>query len=326
MIFLYLGPDEFSKAQKAEKAAAALGSRPVFFGEGEEIPEPAVLAGQDLFSQDKVFVLKNMFGKFLADNAWQRLMGTRNLIFFLEEKLDKRLAQAKAVLKDERIAKEEFALPHGQELDNWLMVRAGELGASLGREAAAELARRLGRDLSRETKAGGKIVAVDEVYNLWQAGAEIQKLAAYAAGKAITAADVGELVPENGEVDVFDLTNAIAENKKQLALSLLHKFLALQTGSEEKAAAIQLNALLAEQFRNVLMVQDFMDANKSETEILELTGWKSGRVFVMKKIAGRFAAEKVRDFLGKLKALDEELKTGSVPPKVLLDLITVQLL
>ena len=244
----------------------------------------------------------------------------------MEEKLDKRLAQTKAVLKDERMTKEEFPLPHGRELDSWLMVRAGERGANLGPEAAFELARRLGRDLSHETKAGGKIVAVEEVYNLWQADSEIQKLAAHAPNRAITEADVRELVPENGEVDVFDLTNAVADNQKQLALSLLHKFLAFQTGSEEKAAAIQLSALLAEQFRNVLMVQDLMAVKKSETEILDLTGWKPGRVFVMKKIAGRFAPGKIRDFLGKLKALDEELKTGSVPPKVLLDLITVQLL
>lgn len=326
MIFIYLGPDDFSKILKVEKAAAALGSRPVFFGNEDEVPKPAILAGQDLFSQAKIFVLKNLLAKFLADGSWQQLVGTKNQIFFLEEKLDKRLAQTKAILKDERMTKEEFPLPHGRELDSWLMARAGERGASLGPEAAFELARRLGRDLSHETKAGGKIVAVEEVYNLWQADSEIQKLAAYVPNRTITEADVRELVPENGEVDVFDLTNAVADNQKQLALSLLHKFLAFQTGSEEKAAAIQLSALLAEQFRNVLMVQDLMAVKKSETEILDLTGWKPGRVFVIKKIAGRFSPGKIRDFLGKLKALDEELKTGSVPPKVLLDLITVQLL
>ena len=46
----------------------------------------------------------------------------------------------------------------------------------------------------------------------------------------------------------------------------------------------------------------------------------------MKKIAVRFKPKTVLEFLTKLEALDEELKTSSTPPKVLLDLIVSQLL
>ncbi|MCL5009174.1 MAG: hypothetical protein M1400_02420, partial [Patescibacteria group bacterium] len=59
---------------------------------------------------------------------------------------------------------------------------------------------------------------------------------------------------------------------------------------------------------------------------LEITGWKPGRLFVVKKIASRFAAPKVWQTLFKLEALDTELKTSSTPPRVLLDLILSQLL
>ena len=96
-------------------------------------------------------------------------------------------------------------------------------------------------------------------------------------------------------------------------------------GADEKGAIIQLNGLISEQFRNVAMAQDFLSQKKGENQILEITGWKSGRLFVMKKIASKFPAKKVLEFLSKLAALDEELKTSQTPPKVLLDLIVAQL-
>jgi DNA polymerase III delta subunit len=167
-------------------------------------------------------------------------------------------------------------------------------------------------------------VSVEEIYNLWQADSEIHKLIAYASGREIFADDISRLVPENVEVDVLALTNAIAENQKQKTMDLLDRFLKDQNSSDTKGSVIQLNALLSEQFRNVAMVQDFLSRKISENKILETTGWKSGRLFVMKKIAARFSAKIILDGLNKLSALDDELKTGSVPPRVLLDLILAQ--
>jgi DNA polymerase III delta subunit len=126
-------------------------------------------------------------------------------------------------------------------------------------------------------------------------------------------------------VETLDIANAIAENNKQSALRLIGKFLNQQNQSEEKAAIIHLNALLAEQFRNIYMIQDFLSRKISEKDILEKTAWKTGRLFVIKKIASKFSPKKVMEFLNKLQFLDEELKTSSTPPKVLLDLIVSQL-
>ena len=228
--------------------------------------------------------------------------------------------------KVKKITVKEFVLPHGRELNEWIAKRVQYHHGKISKDAVELLAVRLGRDSGKEIKAGGKVVSAEEVFDLWQADGEIRKLMSFAAGAEIGAKEVGELVSENGEVDVFDLTNAIADNQKNRALELLNKFLSEQTGSDEKGGIIKLNALLSEQFRNVAMIQDFLLAKKSEDQILEATGWKSGRLFVIKKIASRFPAKKILDFLTKLSALDEELKTSSTPPRVLLDLIVSQLL
>ena len=59
--------------------------------------------------------------------------------------------------------------------------------------------------------------------------------------------------------------------------------------------------------------------------ILEKTEWKSGRLFVMKKLSAPFQEKALVSLLTKLEALDVELKSSSVPPKVLVDLIVSQI-
>ena len=207
------------------------------------------LAGADLFAKTKIYV-KNMIGLFNS-KANIASLAVSKPDYFLEEKLDKRSADNKKLLANKAVQIKEFVLPHGREVDAWLIARAQALGTKLSARTADVLAVALGRDNAKEIKAGGKVVAVQEVYNLWQAENELQKLACHAAGAEITEADVASLVNLNEEVDAFELTNAIADGNKQKALFLMDRFLRQQSGGEEKGAVIQLNALLAEQFRSV---------------------------------------------------------------------------
>ena len=324
MLTLLLGPDNFSKREYAKNLATADKIAAEVLAQPAELPV-GELASQDLFSAKKVFLVIDGL-KLLKEENLPQLISSKNQILFLEEKVDKRIKFNKDLLANKNITVKDFPLPHSRELNDWIQNRANTLGAKISTSAIEALAVRLGRDNGKETRFGGKIVDVQEVYNLWQAESEIQKLMAFAAGKEISAEDVHNLTAENQEVDVFDLTNAIADNKKQEAMQLLHLFLKEQTGSDEKGAVIQLNALLSEQFRNVAAVQDFMSRKTEEADILEKTGWKSGRLFIMKKVAARFTPKKVLEFLTKLEALDLELKTSSTPPRVLLDLIIAQLL
>lgn len=326
MLTLLLGLDDFSKTQYLTELAKQHKAGLEVFGDAENLPNVDNLLGQDLFSQPKVYVLRGLVKFFGAAEIVEKFVQSKNQVVIVEEKLDKRLAQNKELLKNKDITVKEYNLPHGQELNKWVADRIKFYGGTISKEGTEALAAALGRDDAKETKFGGKIVEMEEIYNLWQADGEVKKLIDYAAGKEISAEDVKNLVTENGEVEVFDLTNAIADNEKQKAMDLLHRFLKEQVGADEKGAVIQLNALLSEQFRNVAVVQDFLSRKIDEDQILEATGWKSGRLFVMKKVAGKFAAQKVLELLNKLAALDEELKTGSTPPKVLLDLIVSQLL
>jgi len=325
MFSLLLGSDDFSKKLFIDSLAKDKGTDLKVFGEGDQMPNAGSLTEGDLFSRPKVFVLRNVAPDFSSADI-EKLILSVNKIVVSVKSLDKRKKENKELLANKNISVKEFVLPHGRELNNWISARVKFYGGLMNKEAVELLAVRLGRDSGKETKAGGKVVAVEEVFDLWQADGEIKKLVSFAAGSEIGVKEVGELVYENLDVDVFDLTNAIADSQKNKALGLLNKFLSAQAGSDEKGGVIQLNALLSEQFRNVAMVQDFIAAKKSEADVLDATGWKPGRLFVIKKIASRFPAKKIIEFLNKLEALDEELKTSSTPPRVLLDLIVSQLL
>lgn len=324
MLLILLGEDDFSKKEHIKVLATKEKAEVEFIVEEEKL-DILHLTEQDLFAKPKIFVVENLFKALNLEKNLDKLLASQNHIIITEEKLDKRSSFNKKLLSNKKITVKAFSLPHGRELNKWVEKRVLELGGKISKEAAEELAVKLGRDEGEEIKVGGKVISSKERFSLWQADGEIKKLIAFAQGKEITKADVESLVTENLEIDVFKITNAIADGKKKEAISLMRKFLAQQTGSDEKARIIQLNALLAEQFRNVFVVQDFVAQKTPEQQILEKTGWKSGRVFVMKKIANKFNPKKVLVLLKKLEALDQELKTTQTPPKVLLDLILAQL-
>ncbi len=326
MLQIFLGPDDFSKKEYLDGLAKGLKAEVQIYMAGDEVPGVLRLVEQNLFSKAKIFILEGLLSQLdFSESDLDRLIASQNQIFIIEETVDKRLAKNKQLLKNQKIIIKQFNLPHGKDLNKWISERIKALGGKISPSAAEVLAVLLGRDDAEEVKVGGKVVSVKEIFSLWQVKNEIDKLLAYAKDREISEADVKLLVNENGEVDAFEITNAIGDGNKNLALNLVGEYLSQQSSADEKISIIQLNALLAEQFRNVAALQDFLQRCAQEKDILEKTLWKPGRVFVMKKIAQKFTREKILGLLGKLSALDEELKTSSTPPKVLVDLILAQL-
>jgi len=324
MPYLLLGPDDFSKKGFIDYLATKLNAEVVVFRQDDALPTLSAMFQTDLFSKAKVFVCEGVVPDF--SQGFLDFSQSKNRVVISVASLDKRKKENKELLSNETIEVKEFNLPHSRELDEWILNRVKELGGSINKSAIDLLAKKLGRDDAKETKVGGKVIAVEEVYNLWQADGEIRKLIAFADGREITVEDVSALVSENKEVEAFAISNALGDGKAAEALNLINTFLKDEAGSDEKGAIIQLNALLAEQFRNAAMISDFVARKVSDDDILEKTGWKSGRLFVMKKIASRFPTKKLLETLTKLEALDQELKSSSTPPKVLLDLIISQLI
>lgn len=309
MLYLLLGSDDFSKREFATELAAKhklnIGNLPETDLDAAGLSR---LAEASLFEAAKIWVIDGALATLDLQPHIEVLAKSANHIIFMESKLDKRKSATQALLKDKRIVAREFETPQGQALVDWITERFKKRGGKIDTQAVQLLANFVGGN------------------NLWQVAQEVDKLKQYAGDDAINSATVEALVTPNIEVAVWDIVNALADKKPRELNDYLQRFLAAADGSDEKTKVIQLNALLAEQFRNVAMIQDFTARRVSDAAILEATAWKSGRVFVIKKIAQRFQPAKVLDCLRKLESLDMELKTGSVPPRVLLDMILTQVL
>jgi DNA polymerase III delta subunit len=270
-----------------------------------------------LFGTGQLFVLESAIGRFEPDRDAPKLAQSPHAIVLWEENLDKRKKSTTEWLKHPDVKVEEFVSPQGKDLAKWAAAKAGELGMDID-QAGIEYF------LNRVLPAQSSNKFVEPKVDLWQLSNELAKLAAYAKGNSVTTDMIDDIVTPNNEVESWDIVNALGERDIKKAFLKIEQFYS-DDSSDDKAKSIQLNALLAEQFRNILMIQDFQKQRIPDAVILSKTGWKSGRLFVIKKLASKFKTAQLMSVLNKLEHLDIELKTSGIPGQVILQLITAQL-
>ncbi len=302
MIYLLLGEDDFSKREfllslQSEKKL----NTESFFDDAEAQQIINAANSGSLFGGQSLIKLYGIAEKLNAEQ-WKQLKKSSNILVFIETTLDKRKSEVKQLLADKDIAIKEFNVPSGAEFKKWVLQRANKYNIDFEPRALEMFLQRLGIGQGNFGR---------EIYDLWQAEMELLKLKAFAQNHKVSADTVQNLTAENLDENVFNITNAIGDRKKPVAVQLLTNYMDRFAGVDEKNKVISLSALLAEQFRGILMVKNM--AGKPDAEIAKVTGYNSGRLFVYKKIAGQFAIEKILEFLRKLELLDEETKTSSNP-------------
>ncbi|HVY67693.1 MAG TPA: hypothetical protein VHA30_02275, partial [Patescibacteria group bacterium] len=149
MVYLLLGPDDFSKTEYLNKLAAEHQAGLRFYADPGEAPAPDTLGQADLFARPEIAVLRGLVANYWEPKTMERLTAISRPVVFVEEKLDRRSGAAKQLLNNPGVQVEDFTLPHGQELNRWLIARAQVLGDQLPAAAAEALAQALGRDDAR---------------------------------------------------------------------------------------------------------------------------------------------------------------------------------
>ncbi len=315
MLHILLGKNYFAKQAYIDDLARSQ-SLPVTRYTPDTLPRLGSLVEPTLFSKPGLTVLDGCLGKAEVLEFTPTLIASGDLFIIVEEKVDKRKSENTKLLKMDGVIVKEFPVPHGSELIAWIEQHAQQLGGQIARPASAALVRLL----SGESTDPRFETDVD----LWQMHNEMQKLVTYADGAEITEDMVVALVRDAATPQVWDIIDAVGKRQPALVLSVMQRYFDSDNGADEKTKIIQLNALLADQFRSLLLVKSAQQTGMPDEAILSQTGWKSGRLFMMKKLSAPFAEKSLVGMLTKLEALDMELKTSSVPPKVLVDLILSQ--
>jgi DNA polymerase III delta subunit len=317
MLHILLGKDYFAKQTYIESEAGKLNGEVIKYT-AQSLPQLSTLLESTLFSVPQIVVLENVAATQEVFDFLPNLHAATAVFILSEDSLDKRKTATKDLLKLPGLVVLEYNLPDTADgLAKWIHSYAHAHAIDISEGAIRELVNRLGIDFDPR-HGGGSI-------DVWQIHNELQKLYAYTSGKQIDEQAVQAAVPDMRSRDVWEIIDAISQHRSDMVVRLLEDFLRIEGSGDEKAKIIQLNALLADQFRSLLLVKSALDTRVPDEHILNATGWKSGRLYMVKKVAQSFNVKMLTQTLAKLEALDEELKTNNVPPKVLVDLIASQM-
>ena len=190
----------------------------------------------------------------------------------------------------------------GNEVASWLRERAEARGVRIEPAAAGRLSELIGADL-------------------WALSGELDKLAQYAEGRAISVEDVDLLTTAAREEDVFALVDDAVTGRTPAALVRLRRM--LDRGSDPPA---RIQGLIARQLRNLVRAAALIEEGAPRETIGEATGvthpFPLGKLVDQASAMGRAAAE---DGLRAVEAADHAVKTGRFSDALALELLITRL-
>jgi DNA polymerase-3 subunit delta len=341
MVYLFVDADEYLTARRLGELKTALGDAELADLNLADLDGPQTSAGEILgqasmmpfLASRRVVIVRNYLGhleKRMAASkenesaahaeAAQFLTGLAGLpesadLTLVESKLDKRRAPWKGfrqgsqsvpglqeLIQARQVQAEEQATPDARALPGWLQQQAQARQIALEPRAVQLLATYVGP-------------------NLRQLANELEKLATYAAGRPVTAADVQLLVSDASEALIWSLTDALSQRNPRAAMQ------ALAALRRADANAFYLLTMIARQYRIMLKVKDALAGARTgnEFEIAKQIGEKSPYPVkkAMQQVAGYTLTDLV-DVLDRLVESDFAMKTGA-DPEATLDVLIAEL-
>lgn len=262
----------------------------------ENTDAPAVGRGRKGKSSKTGGESRASFEKGLAE-AIPGLPASTVLIVLVDEELPASSSLLKAAQAHGQVILS--TLPKGAALESWIKSRAQSIGVKISGEAVKLLADFIGNQL--------RLLAN-----------ELEKLATYVgAGGTIEAEHVRLLSAEVQVGRVFDLTDALAQRNRTLALNLLHDLLA------DGQHPLALLPTITSQVRNLLLVKEMAASGLRAAQIAAAIG---SPPFVVEKAlrnVGKFSSAQLENTYRRLLETDAALKRSRLTPEMALDLLVV---
>lgn len=195
----------------------------------------------------------------------------------------------------------EFRPLRGAELRQWAEARAAGAGADFA-PAAME-----------------RLLSLVDGFHLGELAQEIDKLATYAAGRRIEAADVDELTSGALQYRVWDLTDAAIEGRGERALAVLRAMDARDHPPQ------LLLFMLTRQYRQLLLAQALRREGLSAAEIGERLAVRGFPLRKLMDLAGRYPADGLEAAYRRLLETDVAVKRGVLEVGTALELLVTEL-
>jgi DNA polymerase III delta subunit len=197
---------------------------------------------------------------------------------------------------------EERLAPRRGELQTWIRSRAREKEIELEPRAAALLAERIGGMVAETDVERGEQTRI--------AAGELEKLATYAAGRTITAADVEALVADARPASLFAITNAVDRRDATAAANGLRRAL------EEEQPALRILGALQGRISDLIVARDLATSGAPPQEITKRVGRGNPRMAErLAEAARRYSGAELEAMLAGLFEADLAIKTNTMEPE-----------
>lgn len=251
-----------------------------------------------MFKEKKLFVAVDSFSnpEFKKEFIERADSFKEDSIIFLEESVSKNDSLFKFLKKNAKC--QEFNYLAGQKLKAWAAREFEIYNAKIDSIALDRLLFYTGSDL-------------------WRLSNEIMKLACY--NSQVSEKDVRLLVRPKIENDIFKTIDAVAIKDKKQALELLHKHI------EKGDTPFYLLSMINYQFRNILLVKDYMEKRMPYELIVKKSNLHP---YVAKKSyfqSQKFSFEELKKIYHKIFQVDWSIKTGKLEPEAALDLFVSEI-
>jgi DNA polymerase III subunit delta len=236
------------------------------------------------------------FEKELAEHI-AIMPATTTLIVCVDEALESSSALVKAAEKHGKVL--QSMLPKGAALDRWITNRAKNTGVKIAPEAISLLANFIGNNLRLLSN-------------------EIDKLAMYVGpGATIKVEDVRQLSAHVQEARIFDLTDALAQRNRKLALNILHDLLA------DGEPPLKMISTITSQVRSLLLVKELSQKGLRSGQIASTLGIAPFIADKALRQVGNFNVTQLENAYRQLLSTDAALKRSRLTPELALDLLIV---
>lgn len=317
MLYIFHGPDDFTRAEKITELKAALGDSSTaelnvstLDGQGLTLGDIRRDADAMPFLAPKRLVIVTGYLSYL-DNRQEELQALLDYLSNLSPTTDLVLVENESLPKQHPVLKAAVAVESNiiyfgelnkHDLQSWIIKRAREHGATIEPGAADILGRLVGTDLR----------ALDN---------EIEKLALYVTDqRPISKADIELLVPYTEEAELFGMSNAIGQRDARRAYDQLRKEL------DEGRNPMAILGSITAQIRALIEVKDMADRGMSAREIANLKGWKSDYAATMRlREAANFSMVRLEQIFEMLLETDLAIKTGRIDHMLALDTLIARL-
>jgi DNA polymerase III subunit delta len=196
-----------------------------------------------------------------------------------------------------------FSLLKGAQLNQWIekRVTAQAKGKKISPKATALMVRLVGSDL-------------------WTMSNEVDKLILFTGDRNIEEEDVKAVVSSAQEASVFNMVDAIIEQRIGGAQAVLQQLF------RQGMAPAQILVMLSRQVRIIYQVKEMRAAGKQRGEMMGKLGLTSD--FVLRKAweqAERYSPARIREVYHQLLEADISIKTGRIDGELTLDVLIAEM-